>query len=378
LTRPSPGRPGESRVIRCAWWAAAVLGSAWMILMRYNAIVLLPVFVLLAVHASRGGQRVARAAIAVLIVVLPLAASRWIGERYRVEHVHPEDQILALDLVGVCAERDDARQHLPYTDRHLFEDRFRRLYIPGFVNVYYWYSPAEFRPTRLDYVGAMEGKEQRYGTRHSELAADYRAAVRQLPLTLAQVKWTAFWTYLKNDQVMHWHPTGTLPEHYGRKPAAVAGIQNVLKQVDDAIGRSPTLRFIFACHLPWVVLCLLATSVAAFLARRGRGRRRAGFLVLLIPAVYYASHLLAVAGHWYRYMYPATLLMQIELVVLLVVAAMCAWRRLRERAATVSSRVVLFLRSTTKQGGLGDEAGTETEGHAGPRLNLPAEPVEHE
>ena len=51
--------------------------------------------------------------------------------------------------------------------------------------------------------------------------------------------------------------------------------------------------------------------------------------MLLVPAAYYASHLLAVAGPWYRYMYPPALLVQTGCLVLAVGAGVRLVRKLR-------------------------------------------------
>src|SRR5581483_9664868 len=78
LMRPAPGTPrtrGE-RLTRLGWWVAAVCGSAWAVLMRHNAVVLLPEFAALAAVAAYHRGRVAAVAAAVLVAALPLAAER--------------------------------------------------------------------------------------------------------------------------------------------------------------------------------------------------------------------------------------------------------------------------------------------------------------
>jgi len=255
---------------------------------------------------------------------------------YRVERLHPEDQIIALDLVSICAERDDLRPLLPYTNAHLIGEDFREYWGPGFVNCFYWYHPEGRRPTRLEYVGEVENGVQRYGTRHPELAAEYRTALRDCPGTLAVVKLRAFAAYLLGDHPGEcWHATGMLPEAPGRKPGAAAGrVRAGLREVDGVVANSPALRFVFTNHLPWLVVNLLAVGLVGYLARLGAGRRYAvGLLVLLVPTAYYASHLLAVAGPWYRYMYPAALVVQVGCLVAAVGVAVRVRRRLNLLAA---------------------------------------------
>ena len=341
-------RPGEGprldpamRLERAGWWAAAVLGSAWVEMMRHNAVVLLPVFAVLAATAAIHMGRAAAIAAAAVTIALPFSVGGLVRNQYSVEKVHPEDQILALDLVGVCVERDDLRHHLPYTDAHLIEERFRQCYAPGFVNTFYWYHPPELRPTRLDYVGVIENGVQQYGSRHAELVTDYRQAMKNATFTLAAVKVRAFLAYVLNDHANEpgmesWHPTGLIVENPGQKPRpGPAPFRAALREADAAVARSPGLRFLCTNHLPWLIFTGLAVTVVGYVARQETraaesGRRwRIGFLVLLLPVVYYASHLAAVAGPWYRYMYPATLLVQIGGLAALTGALVLGLRRLR-------------------------------------------------
>jgi hypothetical protein len=209
------------------------------------------------------------------------------------------------------------------------------------VNVYYSYSPAASRPTILEYTGVPEGAGQRLGSRHSELAADYREALRHAPLTLTKVKFKAFKTYLAVNAVENWHATRPIPETYGRKPPAFDPARVGLKQIDETVAASPRLRFVFAGHVLWLALCLVGTGFIGWKVVWSKGsnpRWRIGLLLALIPMTYYASHLLAVAGHWYRYMYPATLLVQMEAVVLCGILILRASGVIRRTATTTWSR----------------------------------------
>lgn len=328
----------DSRLMRGAWWASAIGGAAWMILMRHNAIVVLPVFILLAIHAGRGTSRSLIFAVALVTALLPIAVGKWLNHHFKVQPIHPEDQILALDLVGLCVEREDLRADLPYTNRHLIDEHYRQRYIPGFVNIYYFYSPTESRPTLLEFTGEPEGAAQRLGSRHAELAADYRQALQHAPFTLMQVKLKAFRAYLTDVHVAHWHATSTLPPTYGATPAKNETVQEFLATMDETVQASPTLRLFFASHIPWLTLCLVGIAISA---RRvvSSPDARYRFLLLLVPTTYYASHLVAVAGHWYRYMYPATLLIQMEMLLLFGLALVHTGKRFRVLMATAKTDV---------------------------------------
>jgi hypothetical protein len=309
-----------------------VLGSSAVVLTRHNAVVLLPVFAALAAASAAHRGRLAAVAAAALVGGFPFAVEKYLAHRYPVARLHPEDQILALDLVGVCVEREELRAHLPYTSAHLLDGKFRERYIPGFVNLMYQYSPADARPTDVNYVGEVANGVQVLGSRHAELAADYRRAVRHAPGTLAAVKAKAFLGYVLNDHPgEHWHPDGIVENTLGLTPnPQFTPVRSALRSADGAVSGSPGLRFLCTNHLPWVVLNLLGLGVAGYLVRHGAGRRwRVGLLLLLVPAVYYASYAPAVAAPYYRYMYPATLLVQLGVLVLGTGAAVHALRRLR-------------------------------------------------
>lgn len=337
LTRPAAGVPqtrGE-RLTRLGWWAAAVLGSAWAVLMRHNAVVLLPAFAGLAAVAAYHRGRVAAVAVAAAVVVLPLGVERAVIRHCGFARIHPEDQIIGLDLVGICVERDDLRPLLPYTDAHLVED-FRPKYGSGFVNCLYFYHPEEWRPTRLEYVGEVVDGRQVYGTRHAELAAEYRVALRECPLTLALVKLKAFAIHVRDNHAGEkWRLPHIVYDPFGRPPSPTrVRVQAALQKVDDAVERSPALRFVYANHLPWLVINVLALGLVGTAARYVGGRRTwVALLVLLVPTAYYASHLLAIAGPWYRYMYPPALLVQVGCLVGAVGVAVRVRRRLNLRAA---------------------------------------------
>jgi hypothetical protein len=120
---------------------------------------------------------------------------------------------------------------------------------------------------------------------------------------------------------------------------AFAGVRAALASVDRAVDESPRLRFACTNHLPWVVLNAVAVGVLAAGVRRGGRRWRVGLLVLLLPLAYTGTHLLAVAGPYYRYMYPATLLLQIGGLVGLTGAGVRVRRELRAAAGMWAIRI---------------------------------------
>lgn len=286
---PSPGRLLAIAVL------AAALG-----LVRHNAVVVLPligVAVWAAVRRRLG--RPAAAAWAVAPLALFLAAEPLIDHAFAVEKHHPESQVMVLDLVGLCAaDRAACPRWLPWTWAHVLDPGALAAYRPGDVGFIYWDQPPHVDP-------AM-------GDDYPRLRAEYLAAVRAHPEMFARVKVEAFETLLgrrKTEYFIHqsivWNPYGL---SLGR---AFAPVRRNLFATASGVGWNRWLRWISAVHLVWILanLAWVAGLLEAWLQTR---EEKYAFLaaVLLIPLAYYLSYLAATPGHDFRYMEPATLLIQ--------------------------------------------------------------------
>jgi hypothetical protein len=234
----------------------------------------------------------ARLPAAAAVAVLPFVAGLTLIWPYPVERLHPVDQILAVELVGVCVDREDLRAELPYTNAHLIEDRFREKHVPGFVNTMFLFSPAEHRPTDVNYVGEVVNGEQKLGSRHAELVADYRRALRVAPGAVAAVKWRTFWGHLTMDhRGEYWHPTGIVPNTLGLVPnRGFAGVRDRLADVDRAADESAVARLVVMNHLPWAGLNLLTTAAAAAREPAGAGRATGAARPARVRRVVRAGH----------------------------------------------------------------------------------------
>jgi hypothetical protein len=144
------------------------------------------------------------------------------------------------------------------------------------------------------------------------LRSEYLAAVRERPGLFARVKVAAFKTLLgwwRTEYFIHdsivWNPYGlTLG-------SSLAPVRRSLFATASRVSWNRRLRWVSGVHLVWI-LADVAWVAALLAAWRRTGEERYGFLatVLLIPLAYYLSYLAATPGHDFRYMYPATLLIQ--------------------------------------------------------------------
>ena len=276
-----------------------VLLSVLLGLVRHNAVVILPVLGLalwLGLRRAGTGRRAALLAAAAPLA-LWLAANPLIDTLFRVEKMHPDSQIMVLDLVGLCAASRDICAELPWTRSHIRDEAGLAGYRPGDIGFIFWDDPSPVdRTMRLDYP---------------RLRAEYLRAVRRFPGELARVKLTAFATLLGLDRTSYFFH-GTIVENpYGLKLSdRFAPARERLRVAVTEVGESGW-RWIGGVHLVWIGVNVLGVAVLLALSfRPGRERYRFLACLLLAPLGYYLSYLAATPEHDFRFMYPSTLMIQ--------------------------------------------------------------------
>jgi hypothetical protein len=303
LSNDAPGRVPLGRMLFPL--LAATVGSIMVGVVRYNAVVMLPLFLLFLVLAVRRTYRLAAAVTAVALIIGPFAVHEAFVRLSGAERSHPGRQIMCVELVGMCVEQEELRSTLRYTSRYLIEDHFRNVYIPGNAMLITGWLPESHQVVRKGY---MDGDFER-------LSREYRRAIRTAPATWLTVKIKAAAASLF-DQNPIWHQNSIDANPWGIAfRDDLRFIRSSLLAIDSGIQADLVLRFLCARHLPWLALNVILAMLAGIAAGLARTRGSLLLLVLLLcPMAYYVSHLVAVANHDYRYMYPATLLMQILVV----------------------------------------------------------------
>jgi hypothetical protein len=284
--------PAPKRLLLLAGLAAA-LG-----MVRHNAVVVLPLVGLALWDGSR--RRISRTgalALAAAPLALYLVATPLIDRAFGVRELHPDSQVMALDLVGVCAADRAACPRLPWTRAHILDESSLAAYRPGDIGFIFWDRPPHVDPSIRDYP---------------RLRAEYLWVVRELPRPLLRVKLAAFETLLGLDQTYYFFHDSIVDNPYrlalGQR---LEPVRRLLGARVRWVGEHPVLRWISGVHLVWIVACAL--EVAALLAlwafsREDRYRMLAW--VLLVPLGYYLSYLFATPVHDFRFMYPSTLMVQ--------------------------------------------------------------------
>ena len=307
LVRRGPGPVRLSLLI--------VLGAA-LGLVRHNAVVVLPLLGLVIWEGtrriSRSKARLKSLALAAAPLALYLVTGPLIDRIVDVQELHPDSQIMALDLVGICAADRAACARLPWTSAHVLDWSSLDHYRPGDFGFIFWDKPPHVDPAiRLDYP---------------RLRAEYLHAVREVPGTFLRVKLTAFETLLGTRETAYFFHQTIVENPFGLAlNERFAPVREWLARKAEETATGGGVRWLSGVHLVWIVIDVLA--VAGFLAaslRSESGRFRILAWVLLIPLGYYLSYLFATPVHDFRFMYPATLTVQCVVLSGLLGAAISA------------------------------------------------------
>lgn len=269
-------------------------------LIRHNAVFVLPL-ISWALWAGLRKWRFAKpaaAALAAAPLALYLIANPLIDLVFGVEKLHPDSQILALDLVGLCAEDRAVCARLPWTQSNIPDERDLVHYRPGDIGFIAWDEPRHVDP-------ALRGDYPR-------LRSEYLQAAREFPLLLAKVKWEAFKTQLGIDQTYYFFHDSIVDNPYGLAlNSRFVPVRRLVSLAAGSIAIHPLLRWISGVHLVWIVVNVLwLAGLLAVSIRRREPKHRFLACLLLVPLGYYLSYLLATPIHDFRFMAPATLMVQ--------------------------------------------------------------------
>lgn len=317
---------------RAAQWGAVVaftLGVAILSVCRHNAVVLVPVAGIMAFLLG-GRGKYARACCVILVALgLRFGLCHAAYAYYPINRVHPEDQVMALDLVGIAVVKPDALADLPHTRANLCREDYAQRYVFGAVEPLYGWGTEPI----VRYGYARGG--------HEALAAEYRLAMQKYPGTLATVKLRGFMQQLFNPYP-YWHnveiDANTMGLHFSRRWKPLRALH---RHADSLVERDSALALVSARHWVWFGINIGAVALWSYLGWKGRNARKLTLAVLLlVPLAYYLGHVLAMTTNQFRLMYPATLMVQV-IVLPLAVARLWQWVNAQLPAPVEAPRDVL-------------------------------------
>jgi len=277
-----------------------VLCAVLLALVRHNAVVVLPMVGLVLWMAVRraGVSRRSALAFAASPLVLYVLANPVMYALFHVRRFHTDSAVMALDLVGLCAEGSAVCDRLPWTKAHILDPGALAQYRPGDIGFIFWDQPKHVAPSiRQDYP---------------RLRAEYFRAVEEFPGRLARIKVEAFETLFGLDRTFYFfHPSIVDNPYRLTLNERFAPVRRGLIAVTTEVAESPVLRWVSGVHLVWMIVDLLAVAgLAALSWRLGEAKYRYLAAVLLLPLGYYLSYLAATPMFDFRFMYPSTLMVQ--------------------------------------------------------------------
>src|SRR5271157_1463841 len=317
-------RPGGNPWAGVAQLMLGVLFMVLSLLVRHNAILIMPVFSALGYLAAgrvaarfaaapaagrvvarfaaapAAGRVVARFAAAGAPLVLFLLSSGLIRSVFDVQRSQLGTFAMYFELVGVCVYNDDAAARLPAIRRLLAPD-FRSRYVPGYSE-----SLADCMDPCLRTIPAAQREAYAWA-----LCREYRLAMWHYPLTLLRLKRDAFLYHFAQTPCLKFH-TEIDPNEFGlRLNDEFIAFRDWLRRYVSSVFRDPVLSWVFVKHQVWLIVNAVLVVALAQAAFRRRSRRcLAAVLAFGVPLSYYLSYLVVSVAADFRYMYPATLITQ--------------------------------------------------------------------
>ena len=282
---------------RYAAYLFALIASLAML--RPNMVLIVPVLALVPAFVLWPLGKLSACFTALALVVAPVAVTDVILNRFEFIRWHPEDQVMALDLVGLCNRVPEARHDFPFTDAMLLEDRYKTEYTPGFVNpMFFWHPRTLVKPGYLQWEN------------HAKLRADYRIALAKYKPELLRLKWDA---YLKAFDEPAWWGAQSANNDFALEFRPKYAEER--KQLNDELlrlGNHERWRWVSGKHAVWAIASLVLGAVAILNLLARRSRRAIAFAAMLaVPVLVYAAYLPCTVAPFFRYLYPATLAVQV-------------------------------------------------------------------
>ncbi len=278
-----------------------------VMLVRHNAIVLIPVFVLLLfflsdAYINTGKFHVSGIMPGVYYLAIYFILSIQINAAFKVTKTHPENQVYATECLGVLVNNMDDKKYLPYMYSHL-TPIYQKAYIPGNVAPIMWWGPVKAVDTIFNRDDTAFTKQY-----YSLLTHDLMA--------IARVKWDGFKMMLRPHVEKQWFHPMLDDNKYGlMQNGKLKGIRDKWIDAASNLHETKLVHYGFGEHSLWI---LINGAMLLFFFIKRRTKNAMFITVLLLPLTYYASYLLASTGPDFRFMYPATLLVQVITVTLVV------------------------------------------------------------
>ena len=277
-----------------------IISIIMAILLRHNALVLLPVFFIIIYRiglkmpfTSRNnwintGVRYVFAASPLLLFLL---FNSLIYSKYEVKKTRPVDQVIAMESLGAVVEKVELKNELEYLSTHLVSG-YEDAYIPGNVApVMTW--------------GPVKAVDENFNIHSENLRKEYFSLYYKAPIILMKVKLQGFLNMLFPSYRYWFHPQLDANSYGLVFNNKFKEIRNALINISHFI-YSSFFSIFFGEHFFWFFLNFFCICWMIF-----QKKFTEAFFILLIPLFYYLSYLIASTGPQFRFMFPATLISQV-------------------------------------------------------------------
>jgi hypothetical protein len=271
-----------------------------VILTRHNAIVLIPVFFLILYFLAEGTEssnkfKIKHIMPGVYLVVVYFILSSQLNSAFKVTQTHPENQVFATESLGVLVNDSGKKKDLPYMASHL-TPIYRKAYIPGNVAPIMWWGP-------------IKAVDSTFNRDNNEFLQQYYNLLEHAPFSVLRVKWDGFIMMVEPTSDNSWFHEELDENKYGLvQNGKFKNIRNGMINAIITIYKNKIIRYCFGEHGTWIVVNAIIFLILVIRKRKGNAIL---ISILLLPAGYYFSYLLASTGSDFRFMYPATLLVQV-------------------------------------------------------------------
>jgi hypothetical protein len=327
--------------------SAISLLTAALPLIRHNAFLILPVvgaslaLIILKFYREQSNTGKTRWLFAALVVCLPVVLFLFmhlaVKNIFQVKNLYAEDYVKATELAKFIRKHPDLKDSYPLTAAHESSPVMvlNESYLDEFDNskIYFWADAAPSEDC-LQYTSCtnplgsceliLDLPEnsalpcfRRADVKSEALDEEYWRAVKDYPVSMATIKLNqARYMLYPDPQAETFHSTISANKFGLSLNESFAGIRDALTSVYRETNKS---LYLLLSHLVWLVAGL--TFFAAFLAKSiKRSPPDALFYLslLFIPLVYYSSFAVAATNAEYRFMYPATFLVQLLASVFII------------------------------------------------------------
>lgn len=296
-----------------------------VLLVRYNAVVLYPALAGLLVAVLRRYIPPRRARVG--LVVLPLVAAAgflaWQYSEHDVGRGHPERAVYALDLASMILRDRSICQNLSLHSCQLVLQKFLPAFRVGNGAIDLTFTQG----SQFQYAPFLELFF------YPRLEKEFVTAVSEHPALFMEVKALNFLDYTLPNPHQFFFQNRIIPEDVELLPGQeFASTDSLWFIASRQVHWSPWLSWFSYVHAVWVIACMggvVTFGIRAWLLHNSRDAFVLG--LILVPALYYGSYLIALTTSEFRFMYPSTLLMQIGTLTFLLCCAVRVLEGLRSR-----------------------------------------------